>query len=127
LDLALDWGVLALAAPDRVRDNTPVMILLTDGLPNRVPTPIPSGTREDTVLAAARRAKLLGYRVYAIGFGRPDAPDLADRINPDLLRALASEPSMFYQTPDGEELAEIYSEIAYSIGCPTGRFWGHRP
>ena len=118
LDLALVRGIEALQGPTRRNENTPVLILLTDGLPNRVPTPLPRGTQEDTILDLALQATNLGFRVYAIGVGRPGGPDPADRINPDLLRAVASEPSMYYQTPDAEDLERIYAEIAQVIRCP---------
>lgn len=126
LDLALDESVKTLLAPSRESDNTPVLILLTDGLPNHMPTPTPSGSQEDTVLAVAQRAKDLGFRLYVIGVGYPDAPDIADRINPELLRAIASHSSTYYQTPDAEDLASIYSEIAHTIDCPPGQFWSQR-
>ncbi len=126
LDLALRWGSKALQSPIRSSDNTPVLILLTDGMPNRVPTPQPSGSQEETVIAEAAAAKELGARVYTIGVGVPDATDPAERINPLLLRAVASKPSMYYETPDAEDLARIYSEIAYEIGCPRERVWGRR-
>jgi hypothetical protein len=125
LDLALEGGRTALTGPGRDPAHTPVLVLLTDGLPNRVPTPAPSGSQEDTVLAAAARAKAAGIRLYTIGVGRPDAPDLADRINPDLLRAAASAPEMYYQAPDAEDLARIYAEVADTLRCPAGRHdWG---
>lgn len=117
-DLALVRGIEAMQDPGRRHENTPVLILLTDGLPNRVPTPVPSGTQEDTIVALALQAKNLGFRIYAIGVGTPGAPDPADRINPGLLRAVASEPNMYYQTPDAEGLERIYAEIAQVIGCP---------
>jgi hypothetical protein len=125
LDLAFDAGRAARAGPGRDPANTPVIVLLTDGLPNRVPTPRPTGSQEDTVLAAAARAKAAGIRVYTIGVGRPDAPDIIDRINLDLLSAAASNPNMFYQAPDAEELARIYDQVAYTLRCPAGRHdWG---
>ncbi len=126
LDLALEGGMAALRDPGRRPENTAVIVLLTDGLPNRVPTPTPWGSQEDTVLAAARRARDAGIRIYAIGVGRADAPDLADRINPELLRQVASSPRMYYETWSAEELAAIYREIAYTIGCPPDSFWGRR-
>jgi Mg-chelatase subunit ChlD len=127
LDLALDEGIKALQASSREPDNTPVLILLTDGLPNRVPTPVAGGSQEETVLAAALRAKELGISIYTIGVGRPDASDPIDRINPQLLCAVASVPSMYYETPDAEDLKAIYSEIAQDIMCPAEQFWGRRP
>lgn len=119
LDLAVTGGLAALAGPERNPENTPVMVLLTDGLPNRVPTPSPAGSQEDTVLAVATRAKAAGVRLYTIGLGQPTDIDAG------LLSAMASAPDMFYYAPDGEALAEIYAQIAYTIGCPGGRHdWG---
>jgi hypothetical protein len=57
--------------------------------------------------------------VHTIGVGSPDAADVSDRINSALLRAVASEPALFYETPDAEELRRIYTAIAYTIGCPS--------
>jgi Mg-chelatase subunit ChlD len=132
LDLALSVGMEALAPvlqPDRGPDvrnpgadgNVPVIVLLTDGLPNMVPTPEAGGSQEDTVLAYADQAHARGIALFTIGVGRPDAADLIDRINSDLLRAVATDPSHFYQTPDAEELKEIYSQVALTIACPRGR------
>jgi Mg-chelatase subunit ChlD len=126
LDLAIDRGAEALSGPARRAGNTAVMVLLTDGMPNRVPTPAPAGSQEDTVLAAAGRAKAAGIRVYTIGVGLPNAADPSAQINPDLLRRIASEPRMYFQTWSASELAAIYREIAYTIGCPPESFWGRR-
>ena len=105
-----------------------MVVLLTDGLPNRVPTPAAGGSQEDTVLAVAAELKAAGIRLYTIGVGRPDAPELADRINPDLLRAAASGPELYFEAPDAEDLARIYGEVAgseailslVSLGCGVG-------
>ncbi len=119
LDLAVAGGLAALAGPERDPENTPVMVLLTDGLPNRVPTPVPAGSQEDTVLAVADQAKAAGVLLYTIGLGQPTDIDAG------LLRAMANRPDMYYYAPDGEDLAEIYAQIAYTIGCPGGRHdWG---
>lgn len=119
LDLAVAGGLAALAGPGRNPANTPVVVLLTDGLPNRVPTPVPSGSQEDTVRAAARRAKDGGVALYTVGLGQPADIDAA------LLGDMASRPDMFFYAPDAEELAAIYAQIAYTIGCPGGRHdWG---
>lgn len=117
-DLAVLAAIDALREPTRREENSAVLILLTDGMPNRVPTPAAGGSQEDTVLAAAQRAKDLEISVYTIGVGRPDAPDLADRINPHLLRAVASAPSMYYEAPSAEDLKTIYSEIGRHLTCP---------
>jgi Mg-chelatase subunit ChlD len=125
LDLAIDVGLSALSGAGRITNNTPVLVLLTDGLPNRVPLG-PGGTQEETVVAAADRAKAAGVHVYTIGVGQQDATDPADRINADLLRAVATEPAMFFQTVDAAELGRIYADIAYTLGCPPESFWGGR-
>jgi hypothetical protein len=78
------------------------------------------GSQEDTVLAAAARAKDAGIWVYTIAIGAPEDT------NPALLTACATDPSMYRYTPDAEDLGAIYTEIAYSFGCPKERFWGGR-
>ena len=125
LDLALEVGRAALDVPGHIASNTAVLILLTDGLPNRVPLG-PGGTQEETVLAMAEQVRASGVRVYTIGVGQADAPDIADRINADLLRSVASTPAMFFQTVDAGELARIYADIAYTLGCPPESYWGRR-
>jgi Mg-chelatase subunit ChlD len=126
LDLALVEGGEALQSSSREPDVTPVLILLTDGMPNHVPTPHPSGSQEDTVLAAAAELRARGVRIYTIGVGDPDSADPAGRIHPGLLRAVATDAGMYFETPDAEDLVRIYSEIAYAIGCPAEQFWGRR-
>ncbi|MFN8421941.1 MAG: vWA domain-containing protein [Anaerolineae bacterium] len=106
LDLALIEGQRPLDGPGRRPENLPVLILLTDGLPNRVPTPTPSGRQEDTVLAAATAAKARGTVVFTIALG-------ATRdIYPRLMIAAASEPWAYYYAPRPEDLAGIYAQIA---------------
>ncbi len=113
LDLAIDEGQAVLDRAPRVGGNGPVVILLTDGLPNRVPTPVGGGRQEDTVLAAAERAKRAGTRLFTIGLGERD--DVLDT----LMRAVASRPEDYFFAPDGEDLAAIYRQIAGRLtACP---------
>ncbi|MCB0216629.1 MAG: VWA domain-containing protein [Caldilineae bacterium] len=119
LDLAFERGLEALQSPARMSDNTPVLIVLTDGLPNRVPL-ADDGSMETTVLQAAARAKAAGVRVYTIAIGPPEDT------NPQLLGACASTPELFYYTADPEDLGDIYRQIAYSFGCAPDSFWGGR-
>jgi Mg-chelatase subunit ChlD len=109
LDLALIEGGL-LAAGARAR---PVVILLTDGLPNRVPVG-PRGTQEETVLAAASAVKGEGARVFTIALGT------TGDIDQGLMRAVASGSQDAYTAADGEALAGIYRAIASRISgrCP---------
>ena len=76
-----------------------------------MPTPAPIGPQEATVLAEADRVKAAGTTVYAIGLGQP-----GDVLS-TLLAPLASDPSMFYITPDAEDLAAIYRRILVHIAC----------
>lgn len=90
-----------------------MIILLTDGLPNRVPTPVGGGRQEDTVLGAADAAKRAGTRLFTIGLGERD--DVLDT----LMRAVASRPEDYFFAPDGEDLAAIYRQIAGRLTeCP---------
>ena len=111
---------LAMAQGQRVLDGgglrgggvAPVVILLTDGLPNRVPTPPAGGTQEDTILTAAAAAKAAGTRVFTVGLG--EASDVLDR----LLRGVASAPEDYAFAPDGEDLALVYKRLAGRVhGC----------
>jgi uncharacterized protein YegL len=122
LDLAFQVGAEALAADLRMPDNTPVIILLTDGVPNLVPPDPDTGRAEDTVIAAAEAAKEQGITVYTVGFGSTDAAaDPADRVNRELLEQCASDPSKAYIDPSAEGLLTIYREIAKVFACPVGR------
>ena len=113
LDLALLEGQAVLDGSERVDGNRPVLILLTDGLPNRVPLHPVSGRQEETVLEAAEAAKSKGTRVFTIGLGNPE--DVAH----ELLEAAASDPDDFYYAPDGDDLESIYRQIAGRITeCP---------
>lgn len=117
LDLAVRRGAEALSdlgAPSEGH-RTQVIILLTDGIPNRVP-PAADGTMATTVLAEATRVKDMGARIYTIAIGAPEDT------NPELLKTVASHEAMYYYEPDPEDLAGVYSEIAHTIRCPLSRY-----
>jgi hypothetical protein len=77
------------------------------------------GRMETTVLRAAQKAKDAGAKVYTIGIGLPTDVD------PVLLSEAASNPNNYFYTPDPEELNDIYTQIAYTFGCPKDRHdWG---
>ncbi len=118
LDLALQRGQEALEGPGRRADNAPVMILLTDGLPNRVPFP-PGSDQETTVLAVADQAKAKGTSIFTVGVGTEE--DIgAFRW---LLEHIATTPEQYYYDPDGEDLARIYGLIARQLPCPGSQPW----
>ena len=118
IDLALAEGQAVIEAGPRKALHEPVMILLTDGLPNRVPfgpgSPYPAcDSQECVVLEVARRVKAAGTRLFTIGLGERD--DVLDA----LLREASSQPEDYYFAPDGEDLADIYRAIAGRLTeCP---------
>lgn len=107
LDLALEQ------AGRLVAGGRPVVILLTDGLPNRVPFP-PGGSQEQTILAAAAQVKGTGARVFTIALGTDSD------IDRPLMAEIASSAADAYVAVDGEVLAGIYRTIASRISgaCP---------
>jgi Mg-chelatase subunit ChlD len=123
LDLAFQRGAEALAEP-RAADTTAILVLLTDGLPNRVPA-AEDGRPETTVLRAAQAAKDAGVLVYTIGVGRADGPQ--PEINPALLREAASRPDMFYPAREAGQLGAVYSQLTRVVPCGGTTFWTGRP
>lgn len=125
LDLAFDTGVRALDPELRRPDNRAVLILLTDGLPNRVP-PAEDGTMETTVRRAAQAAKDADILVYTIGVGRTDpGVDPLERVDAELLTACASRPDMFFHQPSAEQLHDVYAQIMRTFDPCSGRHrWG---
>jgi hypothetical protein len=115
LDLGLLIGGYTLReSPEAGR----VMVFLTDGMPNRVPTPIPAGRQEDTVLSAAEALWGQGVTIHALGYGRPDAADLAERVDAALLAAIAGPNGDSRVTPDAAQLAALFDELSKNLACP---------
>ena len=109
LDLALDS---AASAFDPAGRNRPVVILLTDGLPNRVPWSDPCQDQACAVLARAVALKSSGARLITVGLG----PDVLD----SLLTAAATGAGDYYHAPDAAALDGIYRQIAGGLtGCST--------
>jgi Mg-chelatase subunit ChlD len=102
IDLGIQSGHAA--ALDAQRHNVasrPVMVVLTDGIPN--------WTTFEEVFAAADAAKLAGVQVYAVGHGL-DVVDWA-------LRRIASDEDKYYYSPTAADLDTIYNEIAGQVVC----------
>jgi Mg-chelatase subunit ChlD len=106
----VDVGAGERASDRRDVDNTPVMIVLTDGLSNPRPA--------SEAVARAAAAKQAHVVIYAIGLG--------DTLDFEALRQIASEPGYFYHAPEAEDLGDIYRQIAVEIPCPAGQFWPWR-
>jgi Mg-chelatase subunit ChlD len=120
LDLAAREGVRAMSSGRSEQDvsRSAALVLLTDGLPNRVPTPQAGGSQEETVLSEIQHAKDEHWDVYTIGLGEDGAADPSKRINARLLREMASYSDWYYETPDAEELQRLFQAIGRKIACP---------
>lgn len=89
---------------DAGRPNAlPVAIVLTDGLQGA------AGGADAGVRRAADNLKAGGVRVYAVGLG--------DAIDRPLLRAVASSPDRYYESPVAADLDAIYREISARLTC----------
>ncbi len=109
IDLGLREALTELQSPRRIPDNTPVTVLLTDG--------IHMGTPGDE-LAAARDVREAGVQLFTIGLGSD--------VDEGTLIEMAGAPNRYYFAPDSSHLERIYSQVARDIDCPPESFWGGR-
>jgi len=98
----VDVGSDEIVGDRRDPDNTPVLILLTDGLSNPRPA--------SEAVERAREAHQAGVVVYTIGSG--------NTLDFTALEQIASKPQHFFRAPDAEQLAGIYRQIAGELPCP---------
>jgi len=109
----IDAGLAAarevLAGPERVARNTPVVVLLTDGI-QIYEVERPHG------LADQLRGQ--GVELFVVGLGND--------VDAAYLVRLAGTAGRLYLSPTPEELAGIYRGIARLIPCPADAFWGAR-
>jgi len=102
LDLGLWAAIGAVRERGRSRgDADPVIVLLTDGRTE--------GGSEGAALQAARLARDVGIRVFAIGLGFDAAPDF--------LSDVAGGTEHVYLAPSPADLARVYAQIARAIPC----------
>ena len=83
-------------------DSTPVLLMLTDGRPNRDGQPF-----VDAYLESAR-ARASGALVYTIGLG--------DSVVEDLMIAMAGSSSRYFAAAGPEALVPIYDELSRTVG-----------
>jgi len=110
IDLGIEVAHEELTSTRHKPENQPVMIVLTDGKANPVPV--------SAAVEKARLAKADGITIFTIGLG--------DDLDFEALEAMASKRSYYYHAPDGEDLQDIYAQIAVAIPCPAEHFWGKR-
>lgn len=110
IDRGLALALAELEGPQRRADNTPAIVLLTDGRQD-----------EEAVLALdlAARARGLGIAIFAIGLG-------AD-VDRAFLETLAGSPARSFLAPGPEDLDAIYRQVAFAVPCPAEVYWGRRP
>ena len=127
IDKAFETGAVALDPMYRKPGNTAVMIMLTDGLPNRVPMHPDTNRMEETVIDAAKAAAATEIRIYTVGFGKTpeESEDITELVYPWLLEQCATPDGRAFVAPRADELTQIYEEIADVFRCPKGRHdWG---
>jgi hypothetical protein len=102
LDLGLQAAHLELVMSDyRVLANNPVIVFLSDGIPNR--------TTVKEIIGQADSAKLDAITVYTVGFG--------DDVRDDVMGRVASQPEMYFRSHGNSDIERIYRQIAGKIVC----------
>jgi cell division septation protein DedD len=92
--------------------HTKRMVVLSDGLPN------PTGPAES--LAAAERARMEGILIDTVGLGTD--------VDATLLRAMASGPAHYFESPDAEDLARLFADLAWRPPpCGGRQMWPSVP
>ncbi|MCC7020129.1 MAG: VWA domain-containing protein, partial [Ardenticatenales bacterium] len=107
---AVDAAVAELATSRHRTANTPAVVLLTDGRANPRPA--------SEAVAAAATAKADGLIFFTVALG--------DDVDAEALAAIAAPAGRFFRSADGSGLTDIYAEVAVSIPCPVGSYWGKR-
>ncbi len=107
IELGIATAHSALTGPERRRDASPVLMLLTDGKANPGP--------EALALRSATEAKADGITLFTVGIG--------DRIDAASLRSMASSPADYFYAPDGEDLPSAYDRVRGALPCPPSVFW----
>jgi hypothetical protein len=103
IDTGLQVAFDELTGPNHRAENNRSIVLVTDGVNTD-----PEGPAK--VYAIADRIKAEGIKLITVGLGS-DVDDV-------LLRSIASEPDLYFQAPNAEDLMRIYRDIALVIPCP---------
>jgi len=101
IDLGLKYAHQQLFSRRRRPENTPALVLLSDGEPNRV--------QLSEVYAAAGAVKRDRISLFTVGFG--------EDVREAHLRAIASRPEQYVFAPTALDLERIYRQIASKLIC----------
>ncbi len=105
----LEAARTVLAGPERKPENTPMIILLTDGIQMDDPD------RPQDMAAEIRASRV---ELYIVGLG--------EDVDVSYLEQMAGDPDKLRLSPGPGDLAAIYEEIARLIPCAPEAFWGKR-
>ncbi len=107
---ALRRSIDELATLRHNKDSRPIIVLLTDGIPNR---PTNTDGKSDEAYASeyglriATEAKNDNITIFSIGLGSD--------VNTTLMTSIASKPEQYYPAASGSDLAKVYQQIANAI------------
>jgi len=110
IDVGLEAAVAELGGPRRRADNTPTIVLLTDGQQDAEP---------DRPIAIAAAARAAGKVIFAVGLGSD--------VDAVFLERLAGVRGRTFLAPGPGDLGRIYAQIAGQVPCPPEVYWGARP
>ena len=109
IDRGLEAAREVLAGPERIPENSPMIVLLTDGIQMADPA-LPQDL--------AMEIRDSEVELYIVGLG--------DDVDVPYLETLAGDAEKLRLSPGPEDLAAIYEEIARLIPCAPEAFWGKR-
>lgn len=107
---ALRGAINEFATQRRNRDARPIIVLMTDGIPNRPLDENGKGTEvygSKYAVQVAEEAKRNNITIYTIGLGSD--------VNEKLLEQLATAPDYYYFAASGGELSHVYQQIATAM------------
>ena len=107
---ALRRAIDEFATQRRNRDARPIIVLLTDGIPNRPLDEHGQGTEvygSKYAMQVADEAKRDGITIYTIGLGSD--------VNGTLLEQISTAPDYYYFAASGSELGRVYQQIATAM------------